>query len=227
MLVGLAAAWCAQESEAAAGGTGWVRVARAAAASERRTSAVFSRSCAPHLPSAPSTGDGTSWDEADYSWDPLSMTATALRSPAGPRHTQEAQAGRGARPSLAPRSAGCSAAAGVDKFIASLVHAGGASEADSQGGTPSPADGTSGGAGGGGGAGGATAAAAAAAAQASDEEGGGGAAPPPTRARGTRQRKAGGGGAAAAAAAAAPCVCQADGCGADLTSLTFYFKRNK
>ncbi len=145
------------------------------------------------------SGDSASWSEADWHWDPVSMTATALvpahagKAPMG----GAAAAGRGTGPAT-----GCSAAASeLDSYVQGLLTSSSADEA-SQGG-------------------GSAAAAPPAATPASAPADAAAAAAAPKRAHG-RPRKAGAG-----AAFTGPCICQADGCGADLSGHTYYHQRNK
>lgn len=163
-------------------------------------------------------GDSVSWSEADWHWDPISMTATALKQlpAAAALYHQQEQEPRQQDAAAGPppqHPAGCSAAGeALEDYVRGLAHAGrtpgGASKdggAANAGAAALPA------AGGGSG-------------DAGDDGGGSDPAPasslqPPGRSRGGggRQRKA-----APTSAASVPCVCQADGCGADLSSHTYY-----
>lgn len=131
------------------------------------------------------------------------MTATALMPGGKATSARMAAAGHASVP-----AAGCSAAAGkLDAYVRGLLQASSSADEASQGGSrtaaapPAAANASNAG----------TAASGAAAA----------AAAAPTRARG-KPRKAGAGG-----PPAGPCVCQADGCGADLSGHTYYHQRNK
>lgn len=135
----------------------------------------------PAAPTFTAAGDEKAWNVADWHWDPLAMTATAVGAPAS--------------------GVACAAISGARPAAGGLAAVDGASHG---GATPSASSGY-------------------AAVDATGVRGSSVAATAPPAARtkgkaGGRQRKA---------AVAGPAVCQADGCGLDLSGHTFYHQRNK